>query len=105
MLHLHGRAVHFELASHLPLQIVNWHDRETSPSLARARQAFTGGLCGGLRQDTLVFGDSGQVEAEAAHACRETRNQGFLLSTGCVVPVIAPFGNILAARRSVEAVK
>jgi len=25
-----------------------------------------------------------------------------LLGTGCVVPVIAPQGNILAARRSVE---
>lgn len=105
MLHLHGREVYFELASRLPLQIVNWHDRETAPSLAEARQAFSGGLCGGLRQDTLVFGDSSQVAAEAAQARRETRNKGFLLSTGCVVPVIAPLGNIRAARLSVEAAK
>ena len=36
-------------------------------------------------------------------AIRQTGGRRLLLGTGCVVPVIAPHGNILAARQSVEA--
>ncbi len=102
MLHLHGHEVYFEAAGELALQIVNWHDRETSPSLAGARKLFRGGVCGGLRQDTLVFGTAEDVGAEAAQAREQTRDKGLLISTGCVVPVIAPQGNLRAARQSVE---
>ncbi len=102
MLHLHGHEVYFETAAQLPIHIVNWHDRETPPSLAEARKSFPGGLCGGLRQDTLVLGNAKEVSEEAAQARQQTGDKGFLLSTGCVVPVIAPLGNIRTARQSVE---
>jgi uroporphyrinogen decarboxylase len=102
MLHLHGQDVHFELVKELPFQIVNWHDRESAPSLAEAKSLFTGIVCGGLRQDTLVYRDQSEVRAEAADALRQTSGGRFLLGTGCVVPIIASHGNILAARKSVE---
>src|SRR5215216_6319350 len=102
MLHLHGQQIHFELANELPFQIVNWHDRESYPSLTEAQSLFDGMACGGMRQDTLVYGDRIEVQAEAADAIRQTGGKRFLLGTGCVVPVIASHGNILAARKSVE---
>lgn len=102
MLHLHGEDVHFELASELPFQIVNWHDRESYPSLTEAQSLFNGVLCGGMRQDTLVYRDQAEVQQEAADALRQTGGKRFLLGTGCVVPVIASHGNIMAARKSVE---
>lgn len=102
MLHLHGQQVHFELATELPFQIVNWHDRETPPSLADARQLFKGVACGGMRQGTLVYRDADEVRQEAADAIRQTGGRNFLLGTGCVVPVIASHGNLMVARRSVE---
>jgi uroporphyrinogen decarboxylase len=102
MLHLHGQQVHFELATELPFQIVNWHDRETPPSLADARQLFKGVACGGMRQGTLVYRDADEVRQEAADAIRQTGGRNFLLGTGCVVPVIASHGNLMAARKSVE---
>lgn len=102
MLHLHGKEVHFELARELPFQIVNWHDRETYPSLSEARQLFPGVACGGMRQDTLVYRDAAEVRREAADAIQQTSGRSFLLGTGCVVPVIAAHGNILAAREIVE---
>jgi uroporphyrinogen decarboxylase len=102
MLHLHGQQVHFELAAELPFQIVNWHDRETPPSLSEARRSFKGAACGGMRQDTLVYRDADEVQKEAADAIQQTGGRGFLLGTGCVVPVIASHGNLLAARTSVE---
>ena len=102
MLHLHGTQVHFELANELPFQIVNWHDRESHPSLAEAQEIFSGAVCGGIRQDTLVYRDQAQVQSEAADAIQQTGGRRFILGTGCVVPVIASHGNIVAARKSVE---
>lgn len=102
MLHLHGREVHFELVKELPFQIVNWHDRESAPSLAEAQTLFPGVVCGGMRQDTLVYRDAAEVQTEAADALRQTDGKRFLLGTGCVVPIIASHGNIQATRRSVD---
>ena len=42
------------------------------------------------------------LREQAADAIRQTGGRRLLLGTGCVVPVIAPHGNILAARQSVE---
>lgn len=102
MLHLHGREVYFSLLRLLNFQIVNWHDRETYPSLTEARDLFKGVLCGGLRQDTLVYEDQTKVKEEAADAIQQTKGQRFVMGTGCVVPVIASHGNLMAARNSVE---
>jgi uroporphyrinogen decarboxylase len=102
MLHLHGQQVYFELATELPFQIVNWHDRETPPTLSEAHQFFKGIVCGGMRQGTLVYRDADEVRQESADAIQQTTGKRFLLGTGCVVPVIASHGNLLAARSSVE---
>jgi uroporphyrinogen decarboxylase len=55
-----------------------------------------------MRQDTLVYRDPAEVRREAADAIQQTGGKRFILGTGCVVPIIASHGNILAARRSVE---
>jgi uroporphyrinogen decarboxylase len=102
LLHLHGHDIYFSLLDSLQFHIVNWHDRETFPSLTEAQKQFSGVLCGGMRQDTLVFGNRTEVQKEAADAIQQTDGKRLLLGTGCVVPVIASHGNILAARKSVE---
>lgn len=102
MLHLHGKDVHFSIVPFLPFPIVNWHDRETAPSLSEAQKIFNGVVCGGLRQDTLVYQDSNAIRGQAADAISQTHGKRIILSTGCVVPVIAPHGNLIAARESVE---
>lgn len=100
LFHLHGNDVYFSLLESFKFPIVNWHDRETSPSLAEAQTLFTGVTLGGLRQDTLVYGDQAAVREEAVDAIRQTNGRRFILGTGCVVPIIAPHGNILAARET-----
>lgn len=102
LLHLHGHDIYFSLLDSLKFPIVNWHDRETFPSLAEAQGQFPGAVCGGMRQDTLVYQDQAEVQKEAADALRQTSGKRFILGTGCVVPVIASHGNILTARKSVE---
>lgn len=102
LLHLHGHDVYFSLLDSLKFQIVNWHDRETPPTLAEAQTLFSGVVCGGMRQDTLVYRNQAEVQEEAADAIQQTNGKRFLLGTGCVVPVIASHGNISAARKIVE---
>ncbi len=102
LLHLHGRDVYFSLLSRLPFPIINWHDRETAPDLDEAMKIFPGVVCGGLKQDTLVYGTPEDIRKEAKSAINSTGGRRMILSTGCVVPVIAPHGNLIAARESVE---
>ena len=104
LLHLHGLHVYFDLVPHFSslFPIVNWHDRETYPSLDEAQKRFPGVVCGGVSQHTIVYSDASKVREEAQDAIRQTGGRRLLLGTGCVVPVVAPHGNILAARHSVE---
>lgn len=100
MLHLHGKNIYFEILKEYNFQIVNWHDRETYPTLTEAQSLFDGVMCGGLRQDTLAYGEQTEVKKEAGDALDQTKGQRFILGTGCVVPVIASHGNMMAARCS-----
>jgi uroporphyrinogen decarboxylase len=105
VLHLHGRDLIFEVAERYPVQIVNWHDRETGPNLSEGQSRLTSAVCGGLRQwDTMVLGDPEQVRREAMDASEQTHGgRGLILGTGCVVPVTAPYGNLRAARVALTA--
>ena len=102
LLHLHGLDIYFALAKEFPFQIVNWHDRESTPYLAEAQLSFGGSVCGGISQRTIVLGAMSEVREEAADAIAQTKGRRFILGTGCVVPIIAPHGNLLAVRQSVE---
>ncbi len=103
LLHLHGQEIMFDQVMEYPVQAINWHDRNTSPSLAEASEKYRGILCGGLQQwDTLVLGTPEQVMEEAAEAIHQTNGRRFILGTGCVLPITAPYGNILAARQIVD---
>jgi len=100
LLHLHGQDIYFSLLDSFDFQIVNWHDRETHPSLKEAQERFDGVVCGGMRQDTLVYGGQAEVRKEAGDAIAQTNGVRFILGTGCVVPIIASHGNLMAARES-----
>lgn len=103
LLHLHGESLIFDLAREYPVQVVNWHDRHTWPSLAEARGLVGGAVCGGLRRwETLVLGDPASVRAEALEAVQSVGGRGLVLGAGCVVPVTAPRANLAAARAAAD---
>lgn len=104
MLHLHGHDIFFDDFLDYPVQAINWHDLETTPSLAEAQRTFSGVVCGGLRQwDTMVLGTPDDVAREALAAIESTNGRRFILGTGCVTPITAPHGNLRQARNVVEA--
>jgi uroporphyrinogen decarboxylase len=98
MLHLHGEAIMFDLAVTYPTNIVNWHDQETPPDLATAQSMVDGAVCGGLQRESLVLDDPAMIQTAAKKAIEVTGGKGFILGTGCVVPIKAPRGNIAAVR-------
>ena len=103
VLHIHGEDIQFDQLADYPVEVVNWHDRETPPSLPEGKRRFSGVVCGGIRrEETLTFGTPEDVVAEAREAIRSTRGERIILGTGCVSPIIAPHGNLMAARQVVE---
>jgi uroporphyrinogen decarboxylase len=101
MLHLHGDNIMFDLFSDYPIQVINWHDRETFPNLIEAQALFPGVLCGGLQRiQTMELGSPEQVYSEAHNAIEATNNRRFILGTGCVLSITTPRANILAAIKS-----
>ncbi len=103
VLHLHGTDVMFDLLADYPVQVINWHDRETSPSLAEGQQRFNGAVCGGLqRWEVVMRGTPAQVREQAADSIAQTGGRRFILGTGCVTPIATPWSNIRAVREAVE---
>ncbi len=101
MLHLHGSNVMFKLFTDYQVQVINWHDRETYPSLVEGKGMFPGVVCGGLqRSRTMELGTPENVYAEATDAIKSTRSQSFILGTGCVLQITTPRANIMAAIRA-----
>jgi len=101
LLHLHGTRVMFNQVKDYPITALNWHDQSTPPSLSEAQKLYPGIVCGGLRQwETMALGTPQQVLYESRNAIRETDGEKFILGTGCVTPIIAPHGNILAVKQA-----
>lgn len=103
VLHLHGTGVMFDLVADYPVGVLNWHDRETGISLQEGQGRFSGAVCGGLaRHTTMMRGTVDQVAAEAEDALAQTEGRRMVLGTGCVVPIVTPWGNLQAVRSAVD---
>lgn len=61
MLHIHGEATYFDLLSAYPVNMLNWHDRMASPSLAAGRNRFAGLVAGGLNEEGPISGSNGEA--------------------------------------------
>lgn len=103
MAHIHGESIMFETIADYPVQILNWHDRETSPSLEEGLEKFDGTVCGGIsRIDSFLLGSPKDIIEEIRLAIEITGGRRLILGTGCVLPITTPYGNIMAARQAVE---
>jgi uroporphyrinogen decarboxylase len=103
LVHLHGSDGMFDLVAGYPAQALNWHDRESGPSLGEGQKHFKGAVSGGLEHwNDLLYGDPDRVAARVADAIAQTGGRRLIVSSGCVAPVNAPFSNLRAARAAVE---
>ena len=91
-----------------PVEVLNWHDRRTAPSLKEARALLrtaqiSKAIAGGI-DEWNVLGDKSHEEvlAQARDAIAQAGTCGFILAAGCVTLVDTPEENIRAV---VEAVR
>ncbi len=97
-LHIHGLNVMFDLCAGYPVQIINWHARETPPGIVEARARVTTCLaCGIGEETTLLRGTPEAVAQEVRDAIAQTGGRGHIVTTGCVMTIDAPEANIRAA--------
>jgi len=101
LLHLHGSHVMFDLVTDYPVDAINWHDRQTPPTLAEARQRYSGCLVGGLDQETLSRGTPEEVAGQVHDAIAQTGGRGLIIAAGCVTFVDTPDANLHAVRTAV----
>ncbi len=102
VLHVHGLKIMFDLLKEYAVQIINWHDRRTPPSLAEAQKRFKGAVLGGLNEwDVLLRGKPEDVKAQVRDALAQTGGRRVIIGAGCVIPITTPEANIQAIRQSV----
>lgn len=103
MAHIHGTEIMFKTIADYPVQILNWHDRETTPSLSKGLESFAGTVCGGIgRHNPFVLGSPDDIRSEIREAFEQTRGKRWVLGTGCGVLLTTPYGNMMTARQAVE---
>lgn len=97
LLHIHGLDIYFDRLAKWNVDILNWHDRRTAPSLKDARAQTNKVLLGGINEwDTLSKGTPTQIIDEARGAVALTDGRGFILGAGCVIPIDTPEENVRA---------
>ncbi len=97
MLHLHGEHPMFDELAGYPVEMVNWHDRLTAPTLKAAAGRFHGALVGGVEErGLLATGTEAQVRAQVRDAITQTGGRRLLVGPGCVAGIAAPEQNIRA---------
>jgi uroporphyrinogen decarboxylase len=96
ILHLHGREVFFDLADRYPIHAVSWHNWETPPSLAAARQMCGRTFVTGLDRELLGQGPVAAIQDQVRQALVQTEGRGLILAPSCVLPSGAPAAHLQA---------
>ena len=104
LLHIHGTDIMFDALTDYPVDIVNWHDRKTPPSLGGAREQTSICLAGGINEwETLLSGTPEAIAAEIRDAVTQTGGRRHIVAAGCVMPIEVPDERLKAVRQAVEA--
>lgn len=98
VLHIHGDHIYFDQVADYPVQVWNWHDRETAPSLKTGLTQINGAACGGLSRDMVMLcGKPDAVRYEVTDAIEQTGGRRYIVGTGCVMMIPTPEVNIKTA--------
>jgi uroporphyrinogen decarboxylase len=102
VLHVHGTHAMFGLLADYPVQVVNWHDRETPPDLETGLRKIKGAASGGISRDVLHSENPVDALEQARDAMQQTGGRRWIVGTGCVILATTPVGNIRRVRAFAE---
>jgi uroporphyrinogen decarboxylase len=98
VVHIHGDNIYFDAVADYPVQVWNWHDRETDPSLTDGLAKITGAACGGIARDSVMLcGQPDGVRRQVKDAITQTKGRRYIVGTGCVTMIPTPEVNIRTA--------
>ena len=101
LVHAHGEDIMFDLMAAYPVQMINWHDRLTWPTLREAQKRFSGLLVGGISEcQTLLDGPVEAIRAEVRDALAQTGGRRLMVGPGCVIPGHVSVTHVRAAIRA-----
>jgi uroporphyrinogen decarboxylase len=101
ILHIHGLNIMFDFLKDYPVQIINWHDRRTAPSLADAQKLFKGAVLGGINEwEELLEKNPIAILKQVKDAIRQTNGKRLIIGPGCVMPINTPKANINAIKEA-----
>lgn len=103
-LHMHGLEIYFDVLRSYPVEILNWHDRRTEPSLKQACEILNSdeakngrAIAGGIDEwNVLAAKSPDDVKSQVHDAVAQAGERGFILAAGCVIAVDTPEENIRA---------
>lgn len=99
ILHIHGLNIMFDLLKDYPVQVINWHDQLTSPSLSEAQKIFKRAVMGGTDEQKLSLAKtSTEIKKQVRDAIRQTKAKGLIIGPGCILPTDTPEKNIMAIK-------
>lgn len=101
VLHLHGVDVFFDLVNQYPIHAASWHDQETAPTLAQARQQTDRALITGLDRELLEKGPTAAIKDQVRQAFAQTGQRGLILAPSCVIPPATPPAHLEAVRDAI----
>lgn len=103
LLHVHGYDIMFDLAANYPVEMINWHDRLTWPTLKEAQSRFDGLLVGGIDdQVTIAEGPIDKIRWQARDAIEQTGGRRLMVGPGCVIPTNTPDAHVRAVIETVQ---
>ena len=115
VIHIHGLNVMFDTLCNYPCNVVNWHDRQTNPTMKEAREKCSKVFLGGLREGPAIVGTSLQydsimsscsdpalIKKHIQEAIDMVDGKGLLIGPGCVADPRSPAENLHAVRAAVE---
>jgi uroporphyrinogen decarboxylase len=113
VVHLHGLDVYFEeVLKKYPNNVLNWHDRNTPPTLKEARQLTNKAFLAGIRaaqkvvdgqevpDDILVDGTPEEITAHVKEAIAQVDGRGLIIGPGCVVDQFVSEEKLRAVQRA-----
>lgn len=103
VLHIHGLNIMFNLLKDYPVQIINWHDQLTSPTLSEAQKVFKGAVMGGVEENEILLNHQPlEIKNQIKNAILRTNGKRFIIGPGCVMPIETPEINIQAVKEVAE---
>ena len=104
LLHIHGDDTLFDMLASYPVQLLNWHDRITVPSLAEGLARFPGAVIGGIDEaGPLLTGSAAAVRQHLGEALDSAGPRRLGIGPGCSLVLATPEANIKTVLEMIRA--